>query len=257
MIRIRKTAVIAIVLMCATANSKSMYRLRQMSQDMENQALAESSDRLMPAAAAEIDEQQEKERDAVASLLREQQRRLQECDHHISGYKSVGISDAEKNAWIVRKNRIEQPVCYAIMCRNVDVVKTLLARGADVNRLTLEVGIANHQVRIVHLLLKALKPTDIDINQPNSDGETLLHHAVECAHIGHDGIIMLLLSAGADPSIRDNNGRTPLDLADFLGNEAVSCLLSKSNTVRLLISSNIDIESFDKPLRPQPLRNLF
>lgn len=49
------------------------------------------------------------------------------------------------------------------------------------------------------------------VNARNDDGRTILHLAT--AFSGNDGLVRDLLREGADPSLNDRNGRTPLGLA--------------------------------------------
>ena len=61
-------------------------------------------------------------------------------------------------------------------------------------------------------------------------GETPLHRA---AAYGDENMIKLLLEAGADPSIKDANGDTPISWGSWH--------LRPSNVLRLLVYGNITI----------------
>jgi ankyrin repeat protein len=52
-------------------------------------------------------------------------------------------------------------------------------------------------------------------------GNTLLHRA---CYNGRDAIVSLLLEMGADPTITDNNGKTPLQIAQE--NNKQSCVVA-------------------------------
>ncbi|HZN54286.1 MAG TPA: ankyrin repeat domain-containing protein [Candidatus Polarisedimenticolaceae bacterium] len=59
-----------------------------------------------------------------------------------------------------------------------------------------------------------------------ADGRgTPLH---EAARSGHEKIVRLLLACGADPSARDRDGKTPLDLAIEAGHDALRSVLTPS-----------------------------
>lgn len=75
------------------------------------------------------------------------------------------------------------------------------------------------QVKTVEALLAA-SPESVDVE--GVDGKTALHLASER---GDAPLAELLLSAGANPNLRDARGRTPLYLAAVNGREAVAALL--------------------------------
>jgi ankyrin repeat protein len=82
----------------------------------------------------------------------------------------------------------------AVLCRRVELMRLLLARGADVN-------------------------------QANDYGNTALHLA---AGRGHEEIVLTLLSSGADISRKGYRGKTPLMDASLRGHVAVVRLLLRS-----------------------------
>jgi cytohesin len=87
-----------------------------------------------------------------------------------------------------------------------EIVKTLVAAGADVNKKTL-VG----------------KPTLCFMRDAFLKGETPLHRA---AAYGNVAIIKMLLDAGADPTMKDANGDTPISWGSWhLRDSAVLRLL--------------------------------
>ena len=114
---------------------------------------------------------------------------------------------------------------------DVEVVRLLLARGASPSLPTV-VGVTpimmaagtgyngrdsrgryqteEQAIEIVDLLLKA----GVDINQRAGDGGTALHGA---AGRGRDALVSLLVAHHADPTIKDNAGRTPVDVANGVG----------------------------------------
>ena len=74
------------------------------------------------------------------------------------------------------------PIHFASWSNHIEIVKLLLSRGVDVNL----------------------------VNGHN--GETPLHHAVSAESVAFE-LIEFLLANGADPSIRNKDGKTPLDIA--------------------------------------------
>jgi ankyrin repeat protein len=97
---------------------------------------------------------------------------------------------------------------YAPIPQILPVIKTLLGRGADVNfqKPILE-AIRADRLPIVKLLLEA---PDIDVDTRDDNGSTLLYVATEW---NTPAVVDLLINAGADPTIRNNEGKTPYDIA--------------------------------------------
>jgi len=82
---------------------------------------------------------------------------------------------------------------------------------------------------VARLLLDA----GADASVPNGNGDTPLYLASEG---GHEAVARLLLDAGADASVADGDGRTPLHRASEGGHKAVARLLR--NRIRRTIDSN-------------------
>lgn len=61
-----------------------------------------------------------------------------------------------------------------------------------------------------------IKTKKIRATEICSDGNTLLHHAVL---FGNESSIKALLDLGANPVIRNKDGKTPLELAKSIGGE--------------------------------------
>lgn len=143
---------------------------------------------------------------------------------------------------------------------HVDVVRLLLARGADIDRSQpLAAAARNERTGIISLLLDAgasltAEGTDgltafmaaasmsprtvraflnrsgvLDVNAVSSKGITALHIAAINSRHGPD-IVRLLLDAGADPMQRDAAGRTPIDLAIERGRAENARALGSENS---------------------------
>ena len=89
------------------------------------------------------------------------------------------------------------PLHCAVWKGHLEVVRTLLDAGADVNAL----------------------------NQNDHSGNTPLHAA---AHANHIAIAQLLIQRGANVDARDVNVRTPLDHTDFHEAKAVARILQQT-----------------------------
>jgi ankyrin repeat protein len=102
-----------------------------------------------------------------------------------------------------------------------DILRLTLAHGADVastNRYggTALIPASEHgHVETVRILIAAGVP----VNHVNDLGWTALQEAILLGDGGpdHEAVVDLLLDAGADPDIRDREGRTALENAERLG----------------------------------------
>ena len=111
-----------------------------------------------------------------------------------------------------RNAQDESPLMMAALKGNVDAVKALVARDADVNKTgwtplhyAASAGSEKH-VRIIALLLE--NHAYIDAASPN--GTTPLMMA---AHYGSADAVQLLLDEGADPLLKNQLGLTATDFA--------------------------------------------
>ena len=79
-------------------------------------------------------------------------------------------------------------------------------------------------------MVRALLETDIDVDHVNRLGWTALLEAVILGDGGpaHQEIVRMLLAGGADPSIADNDGVTPLAHARERGYRAMAALLEQA-----------------------------
>ena len=101
------------------------------------------------------------------------------------------------------------PVEVAAGQGRADIVRELLAAGA-VNRVFVESALAHPAVVRVWLQAVADNPGR-HLNAAGEDGQTVLMLA---AHLGSREVVQLLLEAGADPTLEDDDGRTALSIAE-------------------------------------------
>lgn len=110
-----------------------------------------------------------------------------------------------------------------------DVLRLTLANGADVSSTNRYGGTAlipaseHGHVDTVRILIAAGVP----VNHVNNLGWTAMQEAVLLNNGGprQQEVVRLLLAAGADPSLRDPQGRTALDNAERLGFADIAALI--------------------------------
>jgi hypothetical protein len=110
----------------------------------------------------------------------------------------------------IRTPKDESPLMIAALKGHLDMVKKLVARGADVNKpgwAPLHYAATGGHVEIMQLLLD--QNAYIDAESPN--GTTPLMMA---AQYGSEAAVKLLLDAGADPSLKNQLGLTAIDFAN-------------------------------------------
>lgn len=118
------------------------------------------------------------------------------------------------------------PLYYAVSSGDKDITQLLLNAGADPNlgnkrkETPLCLAVFKGGMDIVELLLKAGAKVDIT----DYSGTPLLINAV---YRKNEHIVKLLLDAKADPRRKDNQGNTPLDIAEKLNIPEIAELLRK------------------------------
>ena len=102
------------------------------------------------------------------------------------------------------------PIIVASAYGHVEVVDLLIQVGGDVNKQN-ESGLTPlHYASANDQVLERLIQAGGEVNTQSSDGWTPLHIA---SIGGHVEVITALLAAGADKTIKDNQGNTPHDHA--------------------------------------------
>ncbi len=100
---------------------------------------------------------------------------------------------------------------------NLPAVRLLLARGAQVNRegwTPLHYAAASGNVDILGLLLD--KRAIVDSFSPNKTTPLMM-----AARGGHLESVQLLLNAGADPTLMNDKGFTPIEMAKLFNNQTI------------------------------------
>lgn len=139
---------------------------------------------------------------------------------------------------------LQNTTLLMIACRNshCQVVRTLVnggaavdARDVDAGRTALRYAVRTHKANHAHVAecIRLLHEAGADINSQDAHGQTALHVA---AGRGWLDIVAVLLAHGADPDLRDCDGKAPADIAQDGGHNNVSewlRFISTSNPIRL------------------------
>ena len=138
----------------------------------------------------------------------------------------------------------QTPLHHSVYRNRVSASKVLLVAGADPTlrtasgRSVMDVASTHGRVQIVKILLqRGFDVTAVDYTL----GHTPLHLA---AKYGRLDVARLLLKAGADPLVRDNRERTPLDFAVKYGHQSL---------VSTFIATGIDVNNASATRMHTPL----
>lgn len=110
------------------------------------------------------------------------------------------------------------PLGLACFFAQPEAARLLLSRGADVNTASrnpmkvapLHAAVAGKNVDVIELILSG----GADVNAKQQQGWTAIHSA---AMHGDLALLEKLLARGADPAVRNDDGKTPQDLAKEKG----------------------------------------
>ena len=124
----------------------------------------------------------------------------------------------------IRTAQDESPLMMASLKGEVEFVKKLIDRGADVNKTgwaPLHYAATNGHLAVMELLLE--NHAYIDAESPN--GTTPLMMA---AHYGSSAAVKLLLEAGADPRLKNQLGLTAIDFAHGANRQDAADLIAQA-----------------------------
>lgn len=125
------------------------------------------------------------------------------------------------------------PFIWGCLTNNLELVKMMVDAGTDVDRRTRFDGVAIHppaEKGFVEIVRYLTEETDVNVNHTNVCGWTPLLEAI----ILKDGepdqqeIVRLLLEAGADPTMVDQWGVSPLQHARQKGQEEIVAILEEA-----------------------------
>ncbi|WP_253303211.1 ankyrin repeat domain-containing protein [Wolbachia endosymbiont of Phyllotreta cruciferae] len=103
------------------------------------------------------------------------------------------------------------PLYLAVLKGYLDVIKYLTDKGADINvdvfrRKLIHIATANNHKDIIEFLLSK----GVSVNDTDGSGQTPLHYA---ASQGNLEVTKFLIEQGADINAKDNGSKTPMDIA--------------------------------------------
>lgn len=130
----------------------------------------------------------------------------------------------------IQDNRLDNPFLYAGAEGLLEILRLTIAAGADTtltNRFGGTALIPAAERGHVEIVSELLAHTDVDIDHINNLGWTALLEAVILSDGGerHQQIVQMLIDAGADISIADKEGVTPLAHAQRRGFGAIEAIL--------------------------------
>ena len=152
----------------------------------------------------------------------------------------------------MKKDRIIEPMYWAVKFDNVPAVRALLESGVDVNKVVTRENTTALYVaaRLGHAaVMKTLIEAGADVNKPasphtvNASGQRtgVLHDVTPmytAAEKGHTLVVMELIKAGADVNQATSNDTTPLCTAARNGHEGIAALLFQAGAdVRKAVKS--------------------
>lgn len=128
------------------------------------------------------------------------------------------------------------PLHLAAICGSSKMVVALINAGADINQedsngQTVLHYLLNSEIDDMAFLVKELIDSEADVNAVDSSRMTPLHIA---ALHGHSNIVKILILADAKINSRDNDGDTPLHIASEYGySEVVAALIESEARINI------------------------
>lgn len=135
-------------------------------------------------------------------------------------------------------DRGRTPLHVAATILRTDVIKQLLAAGAstdarDRDGATPFVLIGanytatknDHRIKKARETVESMLAGGADINEADGSGQTLLHRIARRGPLSSEEMVGFLLKQGADPTIRDADGKTARDFAIANSSDAIAKLL--------------------------------
>ena len=142
----------------------------------------------------------------------------------------------KRGAGLNFERKDETTLILAIRNKKTDIAKLLLEAGADPNLAESMYGgtplrwaVQMSNVEIVEMLINHY---NVDVNFRPKNGITALHTAADFNR--DERITVMLLAAGSDANVIDEEGRSPLDLAIMGRKPAIAPLIEKATNPRVI-----------------------
>jgi ankyrin repeat protein len=145
--------------------------------------------------------------------------RINDVRKHLNNDNTVNVNDKDHNGWTA--------LHCACWHGHDDIAELLLDHGADIDATT---GAKQTPLLCAWSELsttKLLLGRGSSVNAVNQNGDTALHIACYCRTGGSIKCAEELLAHGADTSIKNNVGKTPLNLAQDCKHQSIIDLLMK------------------------------
>jgi ankyrin repeat protein len=170
------------------------------------------------AAGADVDWQGDDGRTAVMAAT---------VGNHVDTVAALIDAEADVD---IRDARLDNPFLYAGAEGLLDILRLVIAAGADpslTNRFGGTALIPASERGHVEVVRELLEHSDVDVDHVNNLGWTALLEAIILSDGGprHQQIVQLLVDHGADISIADKDGVTPLEHARSRGYTEIERIL--------------------------------
>jgi ankyrin repeat protein len=141
-------------------------------------------------------------------------------------FEAISKNDLEKTKDLLKKDGVQINTLYSAVLRGQqDIIKLLLANGADINAKNKDGNTPLHETQAAvdaEAIINLLLDNGADINATNNQGNTLLNLFTNGSHIR---FVKLLVERGAQRDIKNSQGKTALDLARKSTNPEIKRLL--------------------------------
>lgn len=160
----------------------------------------------------------------------------------------------------MRRNKYgESPLHVAVKRGDIEKVRSLLSDGANANSkdhagwrpIHESMRDGENALRIIRLLVDY----GADINAQSDSGNTALHDAA--AYMSHE-IIEYLVKSGADPTVKNLDGKSPLDISklpQYNRSKEIKEVLTVVQESNNRDSEKMDVDATDNDLKPFSVRH--